>query len=102
MSGPLLAVDAPSLLYRAFFALPDSITDGEGRPVNALLGIANLSSGASSATRPRAVVLCFGAEAAHYRTELYEPYHADRPPMPDGSTASGRRAGVLRGVRLEP
>ena len=42
MAAPLLAVDAPSLLYRAFFALPQSITDGDGRPVNALLGMANL------------------------------------------------------------
>ena len=31
---------------------------------------------------PRAVVLCFGAEAADYRTQAFEPYHADRPPMP--------------------
>ena len=31
---------------------------------------------------PRAVVLCFGAEAADYRTAAFEPYHADRPPMP--------------------
>ena len=38
--GPLLAVDAPSLLFRAWFALPDSIRDGEGHPVNALLGTA--------------------------------------------------------------
>jgi DNA polymerase-1 len=28
-------------------------------------------------------VLCFGAEAADYRTEAFAPYHADRPPMPD-------------------
>ena len=42
MSDPLLVVDAPSLLFRAFYALPDSITDGEGRPVNALLGTTNL------------------------------------------------------------
>ena len=27
-------------------------------------------------------MLCWGAEAAVYRTDLYAPYHADRPPMP--------------------
>jgi 5'-3' exonuclease len=31
---------------------------------------------------PRAVVLCFGPDAAVYRKELYEPYHAARPPVP--------------------
>jgi 5'-3' exonuclease len=30
---------------------------------------------------PRAVVVCFGQEAAHYRKELYEPYHAQRPEL---------------------
>ena len=27
--------------------------------------------------------MCFGAEAASYRVELFPPYHADRPPVPD-------------------
>ena len=42
MPGPLLAVDAPFVLYRSFYALPDSIHGPEGRPVNALLGAVNL------------------------------------------------------------
>lgn len=83
MSGPLLTVDAPSLLYRAYFALPSSIKGADGRPVNALLGTANLILQAVERYAPRAVALCFGAEAAHYRTDLYPSYHADRPPMPD-------------------
>lgn len=82
MPGPLLAVDAPSLLYRAFFALPQSITDAAGHPVNALLGMANLILFEVERHDPRAVVLCFGAEKAAYRAELYALYHADRPPMP--------------------
>ncbi len=32
---------------------------------------------------PRAVVCCFGAEAAAYRVKAFAAYHADRPPMPD-------------------
>src|SRR3712207_103178 len=83
VTQPLLAIDAPSLLYRAFFALPKSITDGDGHPVNALLGATNLILWAIEAFDPRAVVLCFGAEAAAYRKELFPPYHADRPPVPD-------------------
>ena len=82
MPAPLLAVDAPSLLYRAFFALPQSITDGEGHPVNALLGMANLVLFVVERHEPRAVVLCWGAEAADYRTAAFAAYHADRPPMP--------------------
>jgi 5'-3' exonuclease len=29
------------------------------------------------------VVLCFGPDAADYRVELFEGYHADRPELPD-------------------
>ncbi len=42
MSRPLLAVDTPSMLFRAFYALPKSIVGPDGNPVNALLGAANL------------------------------------------------------------
>jgi 5'-3' exonuclease len=78
VAGPLLVVDAPSVLYRAFFALPDSIKGG-----NALLGAANIVLRVAADYRPRAIVLCFGEEAAHYRTAAFAPYHADRPPVPD-------------------
>jgi DNA polymerase-1 len=81
---PLLVVDAPSMLFRAFYALPDTITDDDGRPVNALLGTANLLLREIEAHHPRAVVLCFGPDAADYRVELFEGYHADRPEVPDG------------------
>jgi 5'-3' exonuclease len=80
---PLLVVDAPSLLYRAFYALPKSITDGDGRPVNALLGSINIVLREIELHEPRAVVMCFGVDAAEYRVALYDAYHADRPPMPD-------------------
>jgi DNA polymerase-1 len=82
MPAPLLAVDAPSLLYRAFYALPKTITDDNDVPVNALLGVSNLVLQAVERYEPRAVVLCFGEEAAHYRVELYPTYHADRIDMP--------------------
>jgi DNA polymerase-1 len=84
MSGPLLAVDGPFVLYRSFFALPDSIRGAGDHPVNALLGAANLLLRIAADRDPRAIVVCFGAEAARYRVELYAPYHADRPAVPDG------------------
>src|SRR3954462_10244849 len=80
---PLLVVDAPSLLYRAFVALPTTITDAAGRPVNALLGALNIVLRVVADRSPRAVVLAFGLDAAVYRTDAYAPYHAERPPVPD-------------------
>jgi 5'-3' exonuclease len=76
--GPLLVVDLPSMLFRAFYALPSSIKNPQGQPVNALLGAANLILGQVEGRNPRAVVLCIGPDAAAYRVELYPAYHADR------------------------
>jgi DNA polymerase-1 len=74
-------VDGDSIVFRAFFALPDSIKGSDGHPVNALLGTANLILRVAEEHEPRAVVVCFGAEAAHYRVELYDGYHAHRPEL---------------------
>jgi 5'-3' exonuclease len=83
LTGPLLAVDAPSMLFRSFYALPDSIRGSDGQPVNALLGTANLVLREVESHDPRAVVLCFGPDAADYRVELFSGYHVDRPEVPD-------------------
>ena len=102
MTGPLLVVDAPSMLFRAFYALPDTIKGADGQPVNALLGTANLILREIEEHSPRAVVLCFGPDAADYRVELFDGYHAERPEVPDDAGAAvPRRAAVLRSVRLD-
>jgi len=82
-TSPLLVADAPALLYRAFFALPDSIRGADDQPVNALLGSTNALLQVVEERSPRAVVVCFGQESAAYRVEAYPPYHAARPAMPD-------------------
>jgi 5'-3' exonuclease len=71
------------MLFRAFYALPDTIKGADGQPVNALLGTANLILREVEEHQPRAVVLCFGPDAADYRVELFDGYHAQRPEVPD-------------------
>ncbi|HEY1517323.1 MAG TPA: 5'-3' exonuclease [Solirubrobacteraceae bacterium] len=95
MPGPLIAVDAPYVLYRSFFALPDTILGLDDRPVNALLGAVNLLLRAAADFGPRAIVTCFGADAASYRVELFPAYHADRPPVPEALAWQFSRAPEL-------
>ena len=71
------------MLFRAFYALPDTIRGADGQPVNALLGTTNLILREIEEHSPRAVVLCFGPDAADYRVELFDGYHAERPDVPD-------------------
>ena len=92
MANPLLLVDAPYLLYRAFFGLPDKIRGADGRPVNALLGSVNTILAQAEERSARAVVCCFGPDAAAYRVELYPGYHAHRPPVPDDLAHQWERA----------
>jgi 5'-3' exonuclease len=66
------------MLFRAFYALPRSIKGPDGNPVNALLGTANLILREAETHDPRAVVLCFGPDAATYRLELFPAYHDGR------------------------
>jgi 5'-3' exonuclease len=98
MSAPLLAVDGPSMLFRAFYALPKSIKGTDGTPVNALLGAANLVLREVQRHDPRAVVLCFGPDAADYRVELFEGYHADRDEPPDELAPQFEDAGDFFGA----
>ncbi len=83
MPQPLLIVDAPYVLFRSFFALPDSIKGAGGHPVNALLGAVNILLRIAGDQRPRGIVACFGPDAAPYRVELYPDYHAARPEVPE-------------------
>jgi DNA polymerase-1 len=98
-TAPLLAADVPWLLYRSYFALPKSIADGDGHPVNALLGTVNALVGyiesCAQEARPRCVVACMGAEEAAYRVQLYAPYHAHREPMPAELRWQWQRAPAL-------
>ena len=95
MTAPLLAVDAPFVLYRAFFALPESITGAAGHPVNALLGAVNNLVRVVTEAAPRTVLICFGAEQAPYRVQLYAGYHAQRPPMPEALRRQFEQAPAL-------
>jgi 5'-3' exonuclease len=91
VSGPLLVVDAPSILYRSYFAMPSDILGTDGKPVGAVLGFVRFvmneidacTDAAAGIAGPRAVVICFGAEEASYRVELLPQYHAHRDPMPE-------------------
>jgi DNA polymerase-1 len=98
-TAPLLTADVPWLLYRAYFALPKSITGDDGHPVNALLGTVNALLGyiesCPPARAPRCVLACMGAEEAEYRVRLYPPYHAHRDPMPAELRRQWERAPAL-------
>ncbi len=80
--GELFLIDGNSLAYRAFFALPESIATHDGRPTNAIYGLASMFAKMLIDHRPRGVVVAWDAGWSG-REKTYEPYKAERKPRPD-------------------
>jgi DNA polymerase-1 len=78
----LFLIDGNSLAYRAFFALPESIATHDGRPTNAIYGLASMFAKMLIDHGPAGVVVCWDAGWSG-RELTYEPYKSQRKPRPD-------------------
>ena len=80
-----LLLDTSSLTYRAFFALPASITDDAGQPVNAIRGYLDMTARLIGDRRPHEVLHVFDADwRPAGRVAAYPGYKSDRAPDPEG------------------
>ena len=78
-----LYLDAPSLVYRAFFALPVTIVDPKGQPVNAVRGFMEMVTRLIVDRRPESIVTVFDHDfRPALRVKAYPGYKADRPEDP--------------------
>ncbi|MGH3646710.1 MAG: 5'-3' exonuclease [Micromonosporaceae bacterium] len=87
MDRPLLLVDAPSLYFRAFFGVPESMTTEDGTPVNAIRGFADMLATLIRTRRPDRVLCAMDANwRPAWRVELVPSYKAHRvaPGSADG------------------
>src|SRR5579872_4705851 len=78
----LFLIDGPSLVYRAFFALPESIATSTGVPTNAIFGFASMLVKILTDYGPKATVVVWDAGYTG-RKEIYEDYKAQRSTRPD-------------------
>lgn len=82
-TGIRLLLDSPSLVYRAFFALPRSIRDPSGQSVNAAHGYLDMVSRLLVDRRPRGVTHTFDADwRPRWRVDAYPGYKAKRAEDP--------------------
>ena len=77
----LVVVDANSLIYRAFFAMP-SLNTAEGLPTNAVYGYAMMLLKLIEEERPD-VLLVAQERGRTFRHSTYAGYKAQRPRTPD-------------------
>jgi len=79
--GRLILIDAHSLIYRAFFALPPMSTS-DGRVTNAVYGFTSMLA-IVLASRPEYAIAAFDLGKPTFRSQEYEEYKAGRRAMPD-------------------
>ena len=78
-----LLLDAPSLIYRAFFALPKTIADPEGRPVNAVRGFLEMTTRLLVDRRPDELIATFDDDwRPAFRVAAFAGYKEERPEDP--------------------
>src|SRR5881396_1536848 len=78
----LFLIDGNSLVYRAFFALPDTIATSDGTPTNAIFGFASMLVKILTDYGPKATIVVWDAGMSG-REQQYEPYKAERRSRPD-------------------
>jgi 5'-3' exonuclease len=77
--GKLMLLDTPSLYFRAFHGIPESITGPDGTPTNAIRGLLDAISRLLERYRPNGLVACMDADwRPAFRVALLPSYKAHR------------------------
>jgi len=91
-----LLLDTSSLIYRAFFSIPPTVTDLAGRPINAVFGYLDMTAQLIASRRPDQMVHVYDDDwRPAPRVALYQGYKANRAPDPEGPP---EQFGVLREI----
>jgi DNA polymerase-1 len=83
MGKKFILIDANSLAYRAFFALPTTLMNSKGEIVNAVYGFSSMLIKLLNEEKPDVVIAAFDRKGPTFRHERYEDYKANRLEMPD-------------------
>jgi DNA polymerase-1 len=78
----LFLIDGNSLVYRAFFALPETIATSKGQPTNAIFGFASMLVKILTEYGPKSTVVVWDAGMSG-RQEVSPDYKAQRTSRPD-------------------
>jgi DNA polymerase-1 len=82
MSERLYIIDAHSLIYQVFHAIPE-MTSPAGVPTNAVFGFVRDLLYLRREKNPTYLAVAFDTHAPTFRSDIYPDYKAHRPPQPD-------------------
>ncbi len=72
-------IDASIYIFRAWFSVPDTLTNADGNPINALHGFAGFLGGFLDEAKPEHVAVVFDESlTTSFRNEIFPDYKANR------------------------
>lgn len=93
---PVYLIDASIYIFRAYFSLPESITDQHGKPVNAITGYADFLHRFLKQTRTIHVGVAFDRSlASSFRNRIFPGYKSNRELPPENLAAQLRHCETL-------
>ena len=76
-------IDASVYVFRAYYSMPDDMTDDAGNPVNAFYGFARFIGDFMEQVTPEYLAVAFDESlTSSFRTQIYPEYKANRDPAP--------------------
>lgn len=79
---PVYLIDGSAYIYRAYHAIAP-LTNKSGLPTHAVYGFTNILLRVLREKAPRFLGIAFDVRGPNFRHEMYQPYKANRPAMPD-------------------
>ncbi len=77
----LILIDASSLIYRAYYAIPSNFSTADGLHTNAIYGFATMFRKILAGRQPERGAVVFDAPGQTFREKKYPEYKAQRPRM---------------------
>jgi len=75
----LMLIDSPSLWYRAYYGMPQTMVAPDGTPVNAIRGYLDMTARLIGMYKPNRIVACIDSDwRPTWRVELFPNYKANR------------------------
>ena len=94
----LVLIDGHAILYRAYHALPTSLTTSSGQIVNAVYGFTSMLLRVIAELKPTHLIVVFDTPEQTFRNKLYKDYQIQRPKADDEFIA---QIGVVKKVVAE-
>ncbi len=78
----VILIDGNNIAYRAFYAIPDSISTSSGTTTNAVLGFTNMLLKLIEEEHPDTIICAFDSKVPTFRHKIFDQYKIKRKKMP--------------------